>query len=139
MSAALIFKIVIVLLLLVILASLTSGMVFLVKDKGKTNRTLNSLTVRIALSVRCLFCSSSDTRQAGFNRMEYSRIRQKRVRRKEKITRDVSFSRQAPRQDTVRLVYLNHYTMTARMPSIESINHILLKSAATFPLNELPA
>lgn len=51
MSAALIFKIVILLLLLVILASLTSGMIFLVKDKGKTNRTLNSLTVRIALSV----------------------------------------------------------------------------------------
>ena len=51
MTAALIFKIVILLLLFVILVSLTSGMVFLVKDRGKTNRTVNSLTLRITLSV----------------------------------------------------------------------------------------
>ena len=51
MSAAVIFKILIVILLIVILVSLTSGMVFLVKDMGKTNRTLNSLKVRISLSI----------------------------------------------------------------------------------------
>ena len=51
MSAVLIFKIVIVLLLILILLSLSSGMLFLVKDKGQTNRTLNSLTVRIVLSI----------------------------------------------------------------------------------------
>lgn len=51
MSAAVIFKIVVLLLLVVILVSLSSGMIFLVKDKGQTNRTLNSLKLRIALSV----------------------------------------------------------------------------------------
>lgn len=51
MSAAVIFKTVIVLLLIVILLSLTSGMVFLVKDKGQTDRTVKSLTVRIVLSI----------------------------------------------------------------------------------------
>lgn len=37
--------------LALIIASLFSGMVFLVKDKGKTERTAKALTVRIALSV----------------------------------------------------------------------------------------
>ena len=51
MSAEVIFKIVILLLLVAILISLTSGMVFLVKDKSQSNRTLNSLKVRVTLSV----------------------------------------------------------------------------------------
>ena len=51
MSAEVIFKIVVVLLLLVIIASLASGMFFLVRDKGRTNRTAKSLTLRITLSV----------------------------------------------------------------------------------------
>jgi hypothetical protein len=34
-----------------ILASLASGMVFLVKDKGQSTRTAKALTVRITLSV----------------------------------------------------------------------------------------
>lgn len=51
MSGPLIFKIVIVVLLLVILVSLASGMVFLVKDKGKSERTVKSLTLRIVLSI----------------------------------------------------------------------------------------
>lgn len=48
------FKIIIIVLLIAILISLASGMVFLIKDKGKTRRTVNALTVRITLSV-CLF------------------------------------------------------------------------------------
>jgi hypothetical protein len=42
---------IIILLLLVILASLASGLVFLVKDEGRTNRTVKALTWRIALSL----------------------------------------------------------------------------------------
>ncbi len=44
-------KIVVVLVLLAIVASLASGMLFLVKDKGQTERTAKALTVRIVLSV----------------------------------------------------------------------------------------
>ncbi len=51
MSAAVVFKIVILILIVVILISLSSGMIFLVKDQGQTSRTLNSLKVRISLSV----------------------------------------------------------------------------------------
>lgn len=51
MSGALLFKILIVLLLIVILGALSSGMFFLVRDKGDSDRTVKSLTVRIVLSV----------------------------------------------------------------------------------------
>lgn len=51
MSGALIYKIIIVLLLLAVLISLTSGIFFLVKDKSETNRTVKSLTIRITLSI----------------------------------------------------------------------------------------
>ena len=51
MSGAAIFKIVIVILLVVILISLASGLIFLVRDKGKSDRTVKSLTLRIVLSV----------------------------------------------------------------------------------------
>ncbi len=44
-------KTLIVLVLLAILFSLFSGMIFLVKDKGQSQRTVKALTVRIALSV----------------------------------------------------------------------------------------
>lgn len=44
-------KIIAVIIMLVILGSLASAMVFLVKDGGKTKRTVNALTVRISLSV----------------------------------------------------------------------------------------
>lgn len=44
-------KIVILVLLLGIVASLFSGLYFVFKDKGTTNRAVISLTVRIALSV----------------------------------------------------------------------------------------
>lgn len=51
MTAAAIFKIAIIILLIIILASLTSGMFFLVRDKGQSNRTVKSLTIRIVLSI----------------------------------------------------------------------------------------
>jgi len=51
MSGEMIFKIIVVLMLLVILGALTSGMFFLVRDKGATNRTVQSLTIRIVLSI----------------------------------------------------------------------------------------
>jgi hypothetical protein len=44
-------KIVILLLLLAVLVSLFSGLYFVYKDKGQTNRAVVSLTIRIALSV----------------------------------------------------------------------------------------
>jgi hypothetical protein len=46
-----IIKTVAVVALIMIVLSLVSGMFFLVKDKGKTDRTAKALTVRITLSV----------------------------------------------------------------------------------------
>jgi len=44
-------KIIIILLFLAAIGSLASAMVFLVKDKGETNRTAKALTYRIGISV----------------------------------------------------------------------------------------
>ena len=44
-------KIVVLLFIVFIVGSLGSALFFLVKDKGRTKRTLNALTVRITLSV----------------------------------------------------------------------------------------
>lgn len=44
-------KILIVLVLLAILGSLASGLIYLIKDNGSTERTVKALTVRIGLSV----------------------------------------------------------------------------------------
>lgn len=44
-------KVVIVVLFLALVASLFSGFVFLMKDKGASLRTWNSLTVRLCLAV----------------------------------------------------------------------------------------
>ena len=44
-------KIVILVLLLAVVASLFSGLYFVYKDKGSTNRAVTALTIRIALSV----------------------------------------------------------------------------------------
>jgi hypothetical protein len=44
-------RIVILLLLFVVLASLFSGLYFVYKDKGSTNRAVIALTIRIAVSV----------------------------------------------------------------------------------------
>ena len=51
MDAAVIFKIVVILLIIAVFVSLTGGMFFLVQDKGRGNRTVKSLTVRIVLSI----------------------------------------------------------------------------------------
>ncbi|HEX4943070.1 MAG TPA: twin transmembrane helix small protein [Usitatibacteraceae bacterium] len=44
-------KIVVILLLLAIIASLFSGLFFVYKDKGESNRAVVSLTIRIVLSL----------------------------------------------------------------------------------------
>jgi Protein of unknown function (DUF2909) len=44
-------KILIVLMFLAIISSLGSGLYFMMRDKGKSNRMLNSLKIRISLSV----------------------------------------------------------------------------------------
>ena len=44
-------KIVILILLAAVVASLFSGLYFVYKDKGQSNRAVISLTIRIALSV----------------------------------------------------------------------------------------
>ncbi len=44
-------KIIIVLFLVVIVGSLASALLYLVRDKGDSNRTVKALTVRIGLSV----------------------------------------------------------------------------------------
>ena len=51
MSGAAIFKIAVVVLLAIILISLASGLIFLIRDKGKSDRTVKSLTLRIVLSI----------------------------------------------------------------------------------------
>jgi hypothetical protein len=44
-------KIIVVLFLLAIIGSLGSGLFYLVRDKGSSDRTVRALTVRISLSV----------------------------------------------------------------------------------------
>lgn len=44
-------KILIVVIFLGIVASMGSALIFLVKDRGQSDRTLKALTVRIAISV----------------------------------------------------------------------------------------
>lgn len=44
-------KIIVILLFLAALGSLAAAMVFLVKDKGQTDRTAKALTYRIGISV----------------------------------------------------------------------------------------
>ena len=45
------FKLFVIALLMLILISLFSGLVFLIKDQGSSTRTVKALTLRIALSV----------------------------------------------------------------------------------------
>jgi len=51
MTPTLLFKIIVVVMLIVIFVSLTSGLVFLIRDRGQTTRTVKSLTLRIVLSI----------------------------------------------------------------------------------------
>jgi hypothetical protein len=48
-------RIVVLILLFAIVASLFSGLYFVYKDKGTTNRAVISLTIRIALSLLVFF------------------------------------------------------------------------------------
>ncbi|NND91090.1 MAG: twin transmembrane helix small protein [Granulosicoccus sp.] len=47
----LLVKLIVLLLLGFVIVSLFSGLYFLVKDKGQTDRTVNALTLRIGLSI----------------------------------------------------------------------------------------
>ena len=47
-------KLAIVVLLFAVIISLFSGLFFLIRDGGKTNRVVNSLAVRVSLSVLLL-------------------------------------------------------------------------------------
>ena len=47
----LLVKFIVILLLGFVIVSLFSGLYFLVRDKGQTNRTVNALSIRIGLSV----------------------------------------------------------------------------------------
>lgn len=51
MTASLLFKILILLIFICIFISLTGGLFFLAKDKGRSKRTIYSLTARVILSV----------------------------------------------------------------------------------------
>lgn len=44
-------RIIVAIAFLLILGSLASALFFMMRDKGRSNRTVNSLTVRIGLSV----------------------------------------------------------------------------------------
>jgi len=48
------YNIITLLLLVAIVISLFTGLIFMIKDKGKSRRTLNALILRIVLTV-CLF------------------------------------------------------------------------------------
>jgi hypothetical protein len=48
---ALFMRIIALLFIVFILASLASGLYFLIKDKGQSDRTVKMLTVRVALSL----------------------------------------------------------------------------------------
>lgn len=45
------YKILIVVLFIIILISLGAALYYLIKDKGSTKRTVNALTIRIAVSI----------------------------------------------------------------------------------------
>ena len=44
-------RIVVILFLVLIVASLGSGLYYLIKDKGQSDRTVKALTIRVALSI----------------------------------------------------------------------------------------
>lgn len=48
------FKVILLVVMLGILVSLGSGLFFLVRDRGRTDRTVRALTVRVALSALLL-------------------------------------------------------------------------------------
>lgn len=44
-------KIIVVLLFIIVLVSLSSGLIFMVKDKSQTHRNVKALTMRVGLSI----------------------------------------------------------------------------------------
>jgi hypothetical protein len=46
-----VYRIIVVTFLFIILSSLASALIYLVKDKGKSDRTVKALTVRVSLSL----------------------------------------------------------------------------------------
>ncbi len=46
-----VYRIIVIAFLLIILGSLASALIFLVKDKGQSERTVKALTIRISLSL----------------------------------------------------------------------------------------
>jgi branched-subunit amino acid transport protein AzlD len=55
MTAQLIFKYFVIILLIIVILSLTSGLNFLIREKKESNRMVVSLTIRIGLSVFLFF------------------------------------------------------------------------------------
>lgn len=55
MLPPLLYKTIIIIFLLLILASLTSGLYYLIRDRGMSDRTVKALTVRIGLSLALFF------------------------------------------------------------------------------------
>ncbi len=55
MTIDLIYKIIIIVVFVLILVSLVSSFTFMIKDQGKTERVVKSLTVRVVLSVSLFF------------------------------------------------------------------------------------
>jgi protein-S-isoprenylcysteine O-methyltransferase Ste14 len=53
-AATLMLKTLIIVLMVAVVISLFSGLFFLIKDGGKTNRVVNSLAVRVTLSILLL-------------------------------------------------------------------------------------
>lgn len=51
MLPAIVYKTIIILFLIVIFFSLTSGLYYLIKDRGQSDRTVRALTWRIGLSL----------------------------------------------------------------------------------------
>ena len=47
-------KLLVVAIFIGVLASLASGLIFLVKDKGRSERTVRALTVRVGISIALL-------------------------------------------------------------------------------------
>ena len=47
-------KVVVVAIFIGVLASLASGLLFLARDKGRTDRTVRALTIRVGLSIGLL-------------------------------------------------------------------------------------
>ncbi|MEK9771554.1 MAG: twin transmembrane helix small protein [Nitrosomonadales bacterium] len=55
MASQIIFKYFVIILLIIVILSLTSGLNFLIREKKQSNRMVKSLTIRISLSVFLFF------------------------------------------------------------------------------------